>query len=246
MELYVCGSSSKGNCYIIKSKSGTLILDAGIDFKEIQKIMKFDFSNLLGILITHEHLDHSKYITNFARKGINIYSSLGTFNALELSGHRYKRVNALEQFELGNFLILPFDVQHDANEPLGFIIYDKISKEKLLYATDTYYIKYKFSNVNYLLLECNYITDIVKENRLKGKIHKSMYQRLLKSHFSLEHVLEFLKANDLSSVREIILCHLSDKNSDENVMIREVYNLTGIKTVVASSKMQLEFKLYPF
>ena len=141
---------------------------------------------------------------------------------------------------------MPFDVQHDANEPLGFIIYDKISKEKLLYATDTYYIKYKFSNVNYLLLECNYITDIVKENRLKGKVHKSMYQRLLKSHFSLEHVLEFLKANDLSSVREIILCHLSDKNSDENVMIREVYNLTGIKTVVASSKMQLEFKLYPF
>ncbi len=246
MNLYVCGSSSKGNCYILESEAGKIILDCGVNFREVQKALNFNLKNLTGILITHEHQDHSKYITHFAEKGINIYSSQGTFNSLNLKGHRYKKIKALEQFELGQFIILPFDTEHDAAEPLGFIIYDKITKEKLLYATDTYYIKYKFKNLNYLLLECNYIADILKENKSSGDIHKVLYQRLLTSHFSLENVLEFLKANDLTCTRYIILCHLSDKNSDENIMINEVKKVTGISPIIADKNMQLELNLFPF
>lgn len=246
MKLYVCGSSSKGNCYIVESKAGKIILDCGVNFRVVQKALNFNFKNLIGALVTHEHQDHSKYITHFAETGINIYSSQGTFNSLNLKGHRYKVIKALKQFELGNFLILPFDVEHDATDPLGFIIYDKISKEKLLYATDTYYIKYKFKKLNYLLLECNYIADILKENRSSGDIHRVLYQRLLKSHFSLENVLEFLKANDLTFIRYIILCHLSEKNSDENIMIREIENLTRITPVIADKNMELELNLFPF
>ena len=246
MNLFVCGSSSKGNCYIVESKAGKIILDCGVNIREVQKALHFNFKNLIGILITHEHQDHSKYITPFAEKGINIYSSQGTFDSLNLKGHRYKKIKALEQFTIGNFIILPFDTEHDAAEPLGFIIYDKISKEKLLYATDTYYIKYKFKKLNYLLLECNYIADILKDNKQNGDIHKVLYQRLLTSHFSLENVLEFLKANDLTSTRYIILCHLSDKNSDENIMISEVKKLTGITPIIADKNMQLELNLFPF
>jgi len=246
MNLYICGSSSKGNCYVVESKAGKIILDCGVNIKEVQEKLNFNFKNLLGVLITHEHQDHSKYITNFAEKGINIYSSQGTFDNLNLKGHRYKKIKALEQFELGQFIILPFDTKHDAAEPLGFIIYDKITKEKLLYATDTYYIKYKFKNLNYLLLECNYIADILKNNKLSGDIHRTLYKRLLTSHFSLENVLEFLKVNDLSSIRYIILCHLSDKNSDENIMKSEVKKLTGISPIIADKNMQLELNLFPF
>lgn len=246
MKLYVCGSSSKGNCYIVKSKAGTLILDCGIAFREVQKQLNFSFKDLSGVLVTHEHKDHSKYITHFAATGINIYSSQGTFDSLNLKGHRFKKIKALEQFSLGDFLILPFSTEHDAREPLGFVIYDKISKEKLLYATDTYFIRYRFKKLNYLLLECNYIADILKNNKSTGEIHKTLYTRLLSSHFSLENVLEFLKANDLTYTRNIILCHLSDKNSDENTMINEIAKLTGITPIVADKNMRLELNLFPF
>lgn len=246
MKLYVCGSSSKGNCYIVESEAGMIILDCGVAFREVQKQLNFNFKNLIGVLVTHEHQDHSKYITHFAETGINIYSSQGTFECLNLKGHRFKKIKALEQFELGNFLILPFDTEHDAQEPLGFVVYDKISKEKLLYATDTYFIRYKFKKLNYLLLECNYIADILKNNKSNGDIHKTLYQRLLTSHFSLENVLEFLNANDLTYTRNIILCHLSDKNSNENTIIRKITELTGITPIVADKGMEIELNLFPF
>lgn len=119
MKLKVLGSSSKGNCYLIEAnEKDKLILDAGINFKDVQKELRFDFQGIQGVLITHEHMDHLKYAPNFALNGIDVYSSAGTFAKLDLKGHRFKVIKALKQFEIGNFTILPFDTQHDAAEPL--------------------------------------------------------------------------------------------------------------------------------
>lgn len=116
----------------------------------------------------------------------------------------------------------------------------------MLYATDTYYIKYKFSKLNYLLLECNYNKEIAKENVENGVINKARYIRLLESHFSLENVLNFLKENDLSCAKNIILCHLSNENSNQYIMQNKVYEQTGITTNIAKPGLNLELKLYPF
>ena len=119
MELKVLGSSSSGNCYLIEaSESEKLVLDAGINFKEVQRELNYNFKGIKGVLVTHEHMDHLKYAPDFARNGIDIYASAGTFQRLELKGHRFKVIKALQQFNIGNFTILPFDTQHDAAEPL--------------------------------------------------------------------------------------------------------------------------------
>lgn len=247
MKLRVLGSSSSGNCYLIEaSKDDKLVLDAGINFKDVQKELNYNFNGIQGVLITHEHMDHLKYATNFALYGIDIYASAGTFEKLDLKGHRFRVIKALKQFTIGNFTILPFDTQHDAAEPLGFLIQHKITGEKLLYATDTYYIKYKFSKLNYLLIECNYNAEIAKENANNGVINKTRYSRLLESHFSLDNLLKFLKANDLSYAKNIILCHLSDTNSNQNIMKSRVYEETNINTTIARPGLELELKLYPF
>lgn len=175
-----------------------------------------------------------------------MYASAGTFKKLELKGHRFKEVKKLEQFTIGNFTILPFDTQHDAVEPLGYLIQYIPTGEKLLYATDTYYIKYKFNKLNYLLIECNYNKEIAKENANNGIINKTRYTRLLESHFSLENVLKFLKANDLRYAKNIILCHLSNDNSNQEVMKNMVLEQTGILTTIARPGLSIEMKLYPF
>lgn len=141
---------------------------------------------------------------------------------------------------------MPFETEHDCAEPLGFLIQYKPTGEKLLYATDTYYLKYKFNNLNYLLLECNYITDIVKQNLEDESLHRQLYKRTLKSHFSLENVLEFLRSNDLTQVRKIILIHLSDKNSDYKRMKLEVERLTEKDVIIADKNMNIELNLYNF
>ena len=191
-------------------------------------------------------MDHIKYAKDFAENGIDIYASKGTLNALKLQGHRYKGIKALQQFNIGNFTILPFDTEHDAIEPLGFLIQYNPTKERLLYATDTYYIKYKFKELNYIMIECNYIKGIARKNMKEGTINKSRYTRLLESHMSLENLLAFLKSNDLRHVQKIILCHLSDTNSNAETMKNEVFKMTGIETIIADKNLITELKKYPF
>lgn len=128
----------------------------------------------------------------------------------------------------------------------GFLMQNNETKEKLLYATDTYYIKYKFKKLNYLLIECNYISEIAKENIQNNTINKSRYTRLLESHLSLENLINFLKANDLSNTKKIVICHLSDQNSNEQQMLESIYNVTRIETIAARPNMNIKLELYPF
>jgi len=166
------------------------------------------------------------------RSGIDCYISAGTAEALGLSGHRVHIIKAKQQFRIGTWIILPFETQHDAQEPLGFLLANQAG-DKLLYATDTYYIRYKFHGLTHIMVECNYAADILKRNVDAGTVPKELKSRILKSHFSLENVKKFLLANDLSKVQEIWLLHLSDGNADAERFRKEIFWLTGRKVYVA-------------
>ena len=141
---------------------------------------------------------------------------------------------------------MPFPTEHDCPGSLGYLIQEKGTGFKILFLTDSYYCKYKFKNLNYIMIECNYIKETLDANIEAGLINEAMKPRLLQSHFSLENVKKFLKANDLSQCRKIILLHLSDTNSHAERMTREVEQLTGIETVVAEPGIELELELYPY
>ncbi|MFS0749551.1 MBL fold metallo-hydrolase [Oceanobacillus sp. 1P07AA] len=232
INIQTIASSSKGNCYYISDGSTPLLLEAGVKYKEIQKALNFNTKDIAGCLITHEHGDHSKGIKDLLRVGKNVYMSQGTKETLQLENSRIKTVKAKKQFQIGTWTILPFEVEHDVSEPIGFLLKNKAG-DKLLFATDTYYIRYKFKGLTHLLIECNYSIDILNENIATGRVHKGMKKRLIQSHFSLENVKEFLTVNDLSKVQEIHLLHLSDSNSDEARFKREVQELTGKLVFIA-------------
>jgi phosphoribosyl 1,2-cyclic phosphodiesterase len=226
IEIKTLASGSKGNCYYVTDGSTPLLLECGIPFKSIRKALNFNTSNLAACLVTHEHNDHSAGLKDALRAGINCYMSAGTAEAIGIDHHRIKKVEARKNFTIGSWKVLPFDVQHDVSEPYGFLLQNK-SGERLLFATDTYYIRYKFKGLTHLLIECNYSMEILNDNIQSGRVHKGMKNRLIKSHFSLENVKEFLKANDLSKVQDIHLLHLSDTNSNEEQFKREIQELTG-------------------
>jgi phosphoribosyl 1,2-cyclic phosphodiesterase len=176
--------------------------------------------------------DHSKAVKEIMRAGIDCYMSQGTAEALGLFGHRINIIKAKQQFRIGTWTILPFETQHDAAEPLGFLLANQ-DGDKLLYATDTYYIRYRFQGLTHIAVECNYSLDILRTNVANGSVEPALKSRILKSHFSLENVKKFLQANDLSRVQEIRLLHLSDGNSDAERFKREVMELTGKPTYIA-------------
>jgi phosphoribosyl 1,2-cyclic phosphodiesterase len=176
--------------------------------------------------------DHSKAVKDIMRAGIDCYISAGTAEALGLSGHRLNIIKAKQQFRIGTWAILPFETQHDAAEPLGFLLANQ-DGDKLLYATDTYYIRYRFHGLTHVAIECNYSLDILRANVEAGLVEPALKTRILKSHFSLEHVKEFLKANDLSKVQEIWLLHLSDGNSNAERFKREIQEISGKPVYIA-------------
>ena len=250
MKLKVLGSSSKGNCYILSTPTGSLLLDCGLPWREIQKGLNFDLSDVLGCLVTHFHLDHLKSVRDVLRNGIDVWTSAETLNNLppmKAGDYRLAYICAPKvQFKVCDFTVLPFSTEHDAEGSIGFIIQYKPTGEKLLYLTDSYYCKYRFKGLNYIMIECNYIKETLDANIEAGLINEVMKPRLLQSHFSFENVKKFLQANDLSQCRKIILLHLSEGNSDARRMVREINELTGIETVVADAGLELELALYPY
>ncbi len=225
-------SGSSGNCYRVTDGRTPLLLECGIPFREIQKGLKFKVSEIAGCLVTHEHQDHCKAVKDIMKAGIDCYMSQGTAEALGMSGHRVNIVKVKQQFRLGTWTILPFETQHDAAEPLGFLLANQ-DGEKCLYLSDTMYCKYRFHGLTHVAIECNYSLDILKRNVEAGAVPKALKNRILKSHFSLENVKKFLLANDLSKVEAIFLLHLSDGNSDAARFKREIQSLTGKPVYIA-------------
>lgn len=231
MKIRVIASGSAGNCYWISDGRTSLLLDAGIPLPEIQRGCEFGISDIEGCLITHSHGDHVCAAANLARYGVDIFASSGTIEECDLRGHRIHPVSALEPFTVGSFRILPFDVEHDAPEPLGFLL-ASASGEKLLYFTDTYYLKYRFSGVTHMLAECNYDTQTLRRSVEEGRIAYEQAARLYRSHMSLDHLLELLQVNDLGRLRQIYLIHMSQNNADAARMKRAVQRATGAEVYI--------------
>ncbi len=232
IEIRSLGSSSAGNAYRISDGHTPLLLEAGLRYKDIQRALAFRVSGLAACLITHEHGDHSAAVKDLIRAGVTVYTSKGTADALGISGHRVQHVTAKQPFTIGTWTIMPFETEHDAAEPLGFLLASSAGG-KLLFATDTYFIRYRFSGLTHVMVECNYSLEILRRNVVDGRVPVLLKNRVMKSHFSLENVKDFLRANDLSQVREIHLLHLSDSNSDEEAFKQEIMALTGKPIYVA-------------
>jgi Metal-dependent hydrolases of the beta-lactamase superfamily I len=233
IKIDVLASSSHGNCYLISDGQTQLMLEAGIPFKEIKIRSNFGLSKIEAVLITHEHGDHAKALPDLLKIGMNCYLTQGTADSLILQReHRLKIIQAKKQFEIGSWMILPFETEHDAAEPVGFLLASR-GGGKVLFATDTFYLKYKFKGLTHIMVECNYSSSILKRNISAGAILQEMKNRLLKSHFSLENLKEFFKSNDLSKVQEIHLLHLSDGNSDEDLFKKEIMKATGKMVFIA-------------
>ncbi len=231
ISIFSYGSFSKGNCYILQKGESRLMLECGLPWRKIQQALKFRTSDICGALVSHCHMDHIKGAKDAAKAGLDIYTGQGTAEAINLTGHRINHIKTLVQFKIQNWLIMPFDVEHDAAEPLGFLIQN--GTDKLLFLTDTAFCKYKFKGIVQLMIECNFSNEILEQNIRSGRVEASRKKRLLASHMSLERVKDFLIKNDTSKLIEIYLLHLSSANSDERQFKREIQALTGVPVYVA-------------
>lgn len=251
MELQVIGTGSSGNCYVLRAGGAhgqALLLDAGLPVMKIVKAVK-GWRSVIGCLITHEHLDHAKSAEEIAKYGIRTYATQGTIDKIPRIGRltQLNRAESLRSFTLGEFTVMAFDTEHDAAEPVGWLIRYEPTGETALYATDTYYLRHTFPGVHYWIVECNYTEGILQEQLEAGELAEELRGRLIKSHMSLRRLCDALEANDLTETRAIVLVHLSDERSDEKTMVETVKAVAGIDDVwAAEAGKTYKLELTPF
>ena len=243
MKLLCLGSSSKGNCYILKADNGNcLIIEAGVSFLNVKKAIDYNVKNVVGCIISHSHLDHAGFANKY--QFIDLYMSSETSQERGLFGCNIHVVEPNKQFNIDEFSVIPFDVPHDVR-CFGYLIHHK-ECGNVLFITDFVYTPYTFNGLNNILLECNYRLDILESNIAAGRIPAKLRDRTIKSHCSLNTCKEILQANDLSFVNNIVLIHLSDGNSNATDFQRDIQEATGKTVHIANKGMTLKFNKTPF
>lgn len=179
-------------------------------------------------------LDHAKSIPDALRCGIKVYSN-------EDVAERYKGVVGLKElrgYKIKDFKVFVVPMKHDV-PCVGFVI-EHPEMGKLLFATDTMMLEYRFSGLNHIMIEANYSDEIVEQNIDNGVVRSVMKDRLMTTHLSLENAIGMLKANDLTNVNEIILIHLSNNNSDVGEFRRRVMSATGKPVYIAEKGLVVD------
>ena len=244
MKLHILGSSSSGNSYILQGETCTLLIEAGMPLKEVKKELNFDLSNIAGILISHRHGDHFKYVKDFIKAGVIVCASVDTLNACKFHSHNFRVLQAKQKYNIGSFIVMPFEVKHDV-ECFGFLL-NHPEMGLTLFCTDTMYLPYKFPGLNNLILEANYSEDIINERIANGDNTQLLKNISITNHMSFNTCKEILRVNDLKDVINIVLIHLSDGNSDAKLFKSEIEVLTCKQVHIAEPGLVIDFNKEAF
>lgn len=237
--IFTFASSSAGNCYLIKSETTNIMVDVGISGKAISTNLEFinmRAKRISAFLLTHEHIDHIRGIHMMCRHNTMcpVYASEGTINAMidkevAVDRNRLTVVKGGWDFMIGDIKVTPFNVSHDAAEPVAYA-FEKNGK-KIAIVTDTGYISDEiFENIkdaDILVLEANHERNIL----LYGRYPYNVKHRILgdKGHLSNEaagqclvRILQYLEGKKAPLV---LLAHLSQENNTPDQAMITIRNI---------------------
>lgn len=201
-------SSSKGNAYLVTDGETTILIECGISYKQLEKRTGYQMAQIAACFITHEHDDHSHAVEQIIKHGIPLYASEGTARALTLGDIEIIEPN--EPVKIGALRVMAFPVTHDAAQPVGYLVDDMRTRERLFFATDTRGLSYQVNRPTYIAVECNYEERLLDSSE---KLPLSRKERIKHTHFEVSDVIHWLHKQDLSGVLTIWLLHLSAGNS---------------------------------
>jgi phosphoribosyl 1,2-cyclic phosphodiesterase len=228
LRVSILGSGSSGNITLLETQNTRLLIDAGLGKRETLArlaAIEMDVERLDGILVTHEHNDHCIGLPQML--GLwkaPLYVTEQTLDALYrvLPGRLEKRLRGVEKisagqrFCVGDIEVHPFQVEHDAADPIGFTF--RAGGIKVALVTDlgkiTELVKVHLRQSDCVVLESNHEPDMLKF----GPYPWMVKQRVMstRGHLSNHSVSEYLFDADGfdERARYLVLAHLSEENNN--------------------------------
>ncbi len=233
MKLLSIASGSSGNCYYVGNDNTHLLVDAGISCKRVETALKDEGlkpSELNGILVTHEHIDHVKGIGVLARKhGVPIYATAGTIMEMKnmsslgsIDEGLFHEIRPDEKILINDITVDPSSIWHDATDPVCYSLYG--DGKKISIATDmgnfNDYIVDKLDNSDIMVVEANHDVRMLEA----GSYPYYLKRRILGNYGHLSNELSgqliYRLLND--HVKGILLGHLSKENNFEELAYETV------------------------
>ena len=224
-------SGSSGNATYISDGKTNLLVDCGMSGKALKDALaRIDVKpeSLSALLITHEHIDHTKGAGVVSRRyDIPVYATAGTHAAMDIGDIAEKNIRIIapkNEFEIGTIAVTPFEIPHDAAEPVGYSFI--AGGEKLSIATDMGHLRdglrEELAGSKYVLLESNHDVDMLRF----GGYPFPLKQRILSDvgHLSNELAAKFALQLINDATEHIMLGHLSKENNTPEIAILETYN----------------------
>jgi phosphoribosyl 1,2-cyclic phosphodiesterase len=250
--LYVLGSSSDGNCIYVDCGDTKLLLDCGLSFKQTKSKLHELGVSLSGIdyvLITHEHADHIQCLKQLVENyNVKAIASRGTLSKTNIPEINKLYMSDRQEIRLNNLTIEAKKINHDALEPLCFLITNSVN-EKMFYLTDCGLARYlRFKDCDIYIIEANFCLEQLELNYQTNKIHKVQYDRALSGmgHLSLEDSIEFLKNNIGGNTKEIVLSHLSPVNANRDSFRRRAIKKLSFNNIhIAEEGLNISYGINP-
>lgn len=226
MRLVSIASGSSGNCIYAGSDNTHILVDAGISNKRIEQGLHeigVKGQELAGIVVTHEHSDHTKGLGVLLRKyGVPVYGTRETL--MEIKGQKYLGEYPEEllrpicpdvDFSVGDLELKPFSIDHDAANPVAYRIHH--GRKSVAVATDmghyNQYIIEHLKGLDALLIESNHDVNMLQT----GPYPYYLKRRIMGDygHLSNENAGRLLCCILHENLKKILLGHLSKENNYE-------------------------------
>lgn len=220
------GSGSSGNCAYLGTRREGILIDAGVDPGVVERVMELNglsMDNVRGVILTHDHSDHVRYVYKIVRlrKNIAIYCTPKTLTGLLRRHNISRRVKDYHHpiykefpFELASMTLTAFDVSHDGTDNCGFFI--RATDQTFAVATDigsiTPRVDFYMRRANYVMLEANYDAEMLRT----GPYTPFLKSRIAAPNGHLDNLdsAEFAAALAAEgNLSHIFLCHLSAENN---------------------------------
>lgn len=227
-KLHILGSSSSGNGYILEVGKDILIIECGFRLRDVYRKIGFEANRIKGVIVSHSHGDHAKYISEYIQQGFPIMCPDNLIDEYKINISQ--RIN-----EDNPFVVVPFNLEHDV-PCYGYLIYHK-DFGKIVFATDTFAIPCEFSDVRLAMIEANYSDQILKQNLRSGEVHMSHGLRIIRSHMEINYSIRALQR--IKNLERVLLIHLSSQNSNADEFQKTVKSELGVPVDVAQANMTL-------
>lgn len=218
MRIVALASGSSGNAVLVDDGRTRILVDCGIGPRTLaQRLDAAGASphDIEAVVLTHEHTDHTRGLEAAVRRyGWSVFGTSGTLARLPASVRQHAR-QVRERAHIGDLDLELIPVAHDATEPTAYTVTSRRTGIRAGIAHDLGHASDRlvraFHGVELLCIEANHDEDMLRDGPypayLKARIASAA------GHLSNEQATAFIAAVSTSSLRAVLLLHLSEVNN---------------------------------